>query len=125
MLERSPTLDGKTDHSIQRVDRAVRIEHEREGQAELRRVTPDRVLLLTNVDPDDDEALRRELTVEALQDRHFPVALQTPGRPEVHDDNLPPEAGHRDVPRVDGSTTERRRRGAGGVADKIKRLEQG
>src|SRR5262249_33106494 len=106
---------GKTDHPIRRVDLAVWIENEREGQVQVLRVPPNRFPVLAGVDSKDGEAPRCEFAVEPLQRRHLRATFATPARPEVDEKHLPPEISHRNPPGFERVAAEERRCRTGGI----------
>src|SRR2546422_1852050 len=59
-----------------------------------------------------------------LQHGHLRATLQTPARPEVQENHLPPEVRQRDLARIDRASAEVGRRGAGGIADEVEWFEE-
>src|SRR2546425_4060747 len=114
----------QTHHTVLGVDLAVRIENDWEGETQLVGVAPDRSTLLASVDSDDGQPLLPEFTVEPLQHGHLRATLQTPARPEVQENHLPPEVRQRDLARIDRASAEVGRRGAGGIADEVEWFEE-
>ena len=114
----------ETDDAVQGIDRANPIEHEREGQPQLRRVAAGGLPVLTGIDPDDDESPRGELALEPLQHGHLRTAFETPARPEVHNDDRSSVLRDRQWPGVERAATERGRRRTGGVVTEVERLEK-
>ena len=93
---------GDSDHTVELADLAVRIEDERERQTELLRVGPDRGDSLARVDRHHREALWPEFPVQTLDPRHLGATFETPGGPEVQQNDAPTEVGERDRLTLDG-----------------------
>src|SRR5581483_6792821 len=80
--------------------------------------------VLARVDADDGKPSRRKFAMQALECGHLRTAFDTPGGPEVEEDNLVLEQGRGNVTAIGSAAMEVGRRRVEGIGGQVKPLQQ-